>query len=425
MMKRMLAAMVAGVMAVSMAACGSADQSTANAEGKTVYETNDGGVLQQKQDFGSRKASPDKYTQYVDNYVGMNAASVGNTSFGGERQIDLGAGRLIVTYVTPDGSYAGPYDEDGLKNYVVVAQSIEPNTEVKLTFMKDNEGNEYDSLVEYQTYSKIDLLVKEVGSEDPNIVLTKTKPSPDIYTFYIQNYVGKNLASIGSVSYGGEYEDTYGNGAVRLNLVADDGSYIDPSDETVLMQYVVTGQNVDPGSELKYVFETDHEGNEYTSLVNSQTYEAITLSVKSLTGGPVVSKKESEPVSEETSSDQKEEPEKSAEENEPEMESSTGSSGGYEEIYNEYAKKLKDKTKDLITEYKSESSGLSVDKKAELANDKVEVLADLSNEGVEKMAKNMLSGGSDDYMEWSEKLYSVYMEQSGVLMGEYMSSAME
>ncbi len=114
---------------------------------------------------------------------------------------------------------------------------------------------------------------------------------------------------------------------VRLNLVSDDGSYIDVSDETILMQSVVTEQNVDPDSEMKYTFDKDSEGNEYTSLVNSQTYESITLSVESLTGGPVVSKKESEPESEGKNADQEEAPAKS-EEAESKTESGSGSSVG-------------------------------------------------------------------------------------------------
>ena len=111
----------------------------------------------------SLKASPDKYTQYVGKYVGMNAASVGYTSLGGDRLIEIGSGHLQITYVTADGTYVGPDDEESLKNYVITAQSIEPNTEVKLTFEKDSDGEEYDNLVDHQSYEKIDLAVKKVS----------------------------------------------------------------------------------------------------------------------------------------------------------------------------------------------------------------------------------------------------------------------
>ena len=240
------------------------------------------------------KPSPDKYTQYVDKFIGMNAATVGYSSLGGDRMMYIGDGLLEIVYVTPDGSYVAPDDEDALKKYVVVAQSIEPNTEVKLTFEKDSEGNEYSSLVEHQSYEKIDLLLKEVGSDDPDITLTTIEPSPDKYTYFIQDYVGKNVRNIGYISLGGDCRDRYGNVNVLLNLVAEDGSYIDVQDETILQQYVVTGQNVAPNSEMKMTYGVDSDGNEYSSLVDTQTYDAITLTVRPVTDGPVVSKKEAE-----------------------------------------------------------------------------------------------------------------------------------
>ena len=76
----------------------------------------------------SLKPSPDKYTQYVDKYVGMNAANVGYTSLGGDRMIRIGNGLLEITYVTEDGSYVQFDDKEALRKYVIVAQSIEPNT---------------------------------------------------------------------------------------------------------------------------------------------------------------------------------------------------------------------------------------------------------------------------------------------------------
>ncbi len=234
------------------------------------------------------KASPDKYTQYVDKYVGMNAASVGYTSLGGDRMVEIGSGLLKITFVTEDGSYVGVEDEENLKNYVVTGQNIEPNTEVKLEFEKDDEGNEYDNLVSFQTYEKIDLAVAEVGSESEGPDLTAINPASDKYTYYIQNYVGKNAASCGYESLAGDYRDAYGKGSILINLVADDGSFIDVSDVDVLKQYVVTKQNIEPNTELKYTFMTDSDGTEMEGLVDSQTYDAITLNVKTVTGEPVV-----------------------------------------------------------------------------------------------------------------------------------------
>ena len=45
------------------------------------------------------------------------------------------------------------------------------------------------------------------------------KSSPDKYTWYIKDYVGKNCASLGYTSMGGERMDKYGEAIVKLILV--------------------------------------------------------------------------------------------------------------------------------------------------------------------------------------------------------------
>ncbi|MBQ3379624.1 MAG: hypothetical protein IJG50_07165 [Clostridia bacterium] len=292
MKKRFIAIGLATLLILFLTACGNSSKSdTTDNQTQEVAETST--VSESDSDSFSLTPSPDKYTQYVDKYVGMNAASVGYTSWGGDRLIRIGEGLLTVTFVTADGTYVGPDDKDDLKNYVVVSQSIEPNTEVKLEFEKDSSGEEYDTLVAYQSYEKIDLLVKKIGDADPNIKLAKIDPSPDKYTHHIQNYIGKNVNSIGYTSLGGDYLDAYGDGYLKLNLAAEDGSYIDISDKSILKQYVVTNQSIAANSEMKYTYSVDSKGNEYSNLVNSQTYNSITLNVKSVSGEPVISTKES------------------------------------------------------------------------------------------------------------------------------------
>lgn len=294
-MKKAIALLGATVLTLSMTACGASSESNlTDNETPIVSEVED----ETNEDSFSLNPSPDKYTQYVDNYVGRNAASIGYTSLGGDRLVEIGEGLLDITFVTADGSYVGPDNEDDLKNYAVVAQSIAPNTEVKLEFEKDSDGEEYDNLVAFQSYEKIDLLVKKVGDKDPAVELTQINSSPDRYTHYIQNYVGKNVASIGYESLGGDYLDAYGDGVLELELVAGDGSFIDISDESVLKQYVVTSQSIEANAELKYTYAVDSDGNEYSNLVDSQTYETITLNVKSVTGEAVVSTKDNEPATE-------------------------------------------------------------------------------------------------------------------------------
>ena len=93
------------------------------------------------------KASPDKYTQYVKNYVGKNCANVGYKSMGGDRMDRYGNEAIKIVMVTEDGKYPGDEDDD-LKGYVVVQQNLKPNTEIKMTYQKKEDGEEYDNLVD-------------------------------------------------------------------------------------------------------------------------------------------------------------------------------------------------------------------------------------------------------------------------------------
>lgn len=107
-------------------------------------------------------------------------------------------------------------------------------------------------------------------------------PSPDKYTWYIKDYVGKNLASFGYTSLSNDRMDSYGAGYIKLVLNAEDGSYVDYENEEELQKYVVISQNIAPNSEMKYTFQTDSDGKEYDNLVASQTYEEIELTVKKI-----------------------------------------------------------------------------------------------------------------------------------------------
>ena len=73
--------------------------------------------------------------------------------------------------------------------------------------------------------------------------------------------------------------DSYGAGYIQFLIVSDDGSYVDPQDTEALKNYVVTGQNISPNTELKYVYETDDEGNEDDDFIESQNIEEIELYV--------------------------------------------------------------------------------------------------------------------------------------------------
>lgn len=230
--------------------------------------------------------SPDKYTWYVQDYVGRNAAGFGYTSLGGDRLEQYGAGYLEFVFVTEDGMYIDIEDEALLQKYIVTGQNLAPNTEMKYVFRKDSSGKEYSNLLDFQSVRLIDLAVKRIDGTmagDPvAFELIPINPSPDKYTAYIRNYVGKNVASFGYTSLGGDRRDEYGAGNIKFNFVADDGSYLDPENMDILKQYVVTAQDVAPNSEMKLIFRRDSKGNEYSNLIDSQTYQSITLYVHKL-----------------------------------------------------------------------------------------------------------------------------------------------
>ena len=100
------------------------------------------------------------------------------------------------------------------------------------------------------------------NSKQPTDESITIKDSPDKYTWYIKNYVGKNCASIGYTSMSGDRMDHYGAGYIELVMVTPDGAYIDIETDDNLKQYVVTAQSYAPNTELKYVFDTDEDGNE-------------------------------------------------------------------------------------------------------------------------------------------------------------------
>ena len=169
-------------------------------------------------------ASPDKYTWYVQDYVGRNAAGFGYSSLGGDRLERYGAGYLEFIFVTEDGMFIDIEDEAMLQKYIVTGQNIAPNTEMKYVFRKDSSGKEYSNLVDFQSICLIDLTVRRMDGTlagDPvAFELIPITPSPDKYTHYIRNYVGKNVASFGYTSLGGDRRDEYGQGRMLLKTAA-------------------------------------------------------------------------------------------------------------------------------------------------------------------------------------------------------------
>lgn len=185
----------------------------------------------------------------------MNAALVGYSSLDGFRRDRYGAGTLRLVFVSPDGTFVDPGDEEDLKNYYVVAQSHAPNTEIKYLFPTDIKGKEYDNIVYWQSIDGLVLSVNKVGdTSDATVGMTKIQPAPDKYSFYVRDYVGRNLAECGYVSMAHKLTDAYGTSYLYFDITADDGSYIELPDSSsddaseaskgALSQYVVTAQSV-------------------------------------------------------------------------------------------------------------------------------------------------------------------------------------
>ena len=223
------------------------------------------------------KPSPDKYTWHMKNYVGMNASAVGHASLGGQRMDRYGAGVIKIVFVTKDGTHIAIDDDEALKQYKVSAQSYEPNTEIKYTFQTNSEGEEYDSLVDFQNIEEIVLSVDKVGENGNKADSTLIQIAPDKYAAYVRDYVGRNLSDCGYVSLGGSIVDSYSAGYVTFSLIPDDGAAIDLDDANSIARYKVTGQDVAPNSAITFEFLKDSDGNEYSNLVDHQSIQTISL----------------------------------------------------------------------------------------------------------------------------------------------------
>ena len=105
----------------------------------------------------------DRHIYHIRDYVGRNAASIGQET--ASNRIDkYGPAEIRITYKTKDGSFIDTDNVKKLNKYVVVKQDISPNTELKLEFDKDDSGNEDDYYVVNQNYEEIILTVKKIKS---------------------------------------------------------------------------------------------------------------------------------------------------------------------------------------------------------------------------------------------------------------------
>lgn len=266
-------------LALAIAGCGAPQDQQSNVEQK-VSEAQQEMAVQQSEPI---KPSPDKHTWYVKDYRGMNAAFVGYTALDELRHDRYGSGTLGIVYVSAEGAYINPTDEEGLKQYVVYDQNLKPNTEIKLEFLKQEDGTEYDNLVASESQEEIVLAVKKIGEADGTApCMTAIDSSPDKYTRALRDYVGRNLASCGYISMAGSLADHYGSGYITMNVLASDGSYIELDDKDSLADYVVVGQSMQPNTMITMEFSKKADGTEYDNLVSSQSVKSLDLKVAKL-----------------------------------------------------------------------------------------------------------------------------------------------
>lgn len=154
---------ITAVMCLSMAGCGNADKDI---------------VVNNGADSSNGEYSFDEHIVKVKNYVGKNCANLGT-----ERESKIldstgygAAGRLYLNLIKEDGSFIDVTDTEELKKYCVKSQSVEPNTEIYLTFYQDNKGKEYNSVIEAQSIEEIDLYITLIDGDNSSVE-TKTNKS--------------------------------------------------------------------------------------------------------------------------------------------------------------------------------------------------------------------------------------------------------
>ena len=97
--------------------------------------------------------------------------------------------------------------------------------------------------------------------------------APDKYTCYVEDYVGKNLASFGYTSMGGDRREYYGKTTVEFALYTVDGTAIDIDDEEELRKYIVVDQSPALNTEFRLTYRTDSDGNEYSNLFSEASHD--------------------------------------------------------------------------------------------------------------------------------------------------------
>lgn len=173
-------------------------------------------------------------------------------------------------------------DAIAIQSYSYIKQQIErsrKNTRFKIV----------TTVIILILYFLVVLAIHPVGSElirRSGIEL----PEPPEYigsvveTHEAKDYCGKNLASCGKFStFYREYQDSYGNGYVKLSIVTEDGIYIAPDDIDTMEQYVVAQQSVQPDTIITFQFAKEKDGDYGRTTQMYRSFDEIVLFVKKRT----------------------------------------------------------------------------------------------------------------------------------------------
>ena len=241
-----------------------------------------GGVSATKYDNESTKyVNLGTYTYKIRNYVGMNLASVGE--MWGDFLVDgYGAGKVRIVIVTEDHEIISPDLDEQKKKYKVVAQNIKPGTDITVVHQRDSSGKPYSNLEDYKSYDEIILYVEPITSSGYVPDYKAILPTLDRHEYHIRDYIGRNAASFGK-NFGDDRVDEYGDARLKVIFTAENGEYIEPINTDALKQYYVIAQDIPENTELKLIYETDSRGTEYDTLIQSQNYEEINLTVRKIT----------------------------------------------------------------------------------------------------------------------------------------------
>ena len=152
-------------------------------------------------------------------------------------------------------------------------------------------------MLAYQSYEEIILQVEQIEDSHNDIIsFTPIKPTSDINTYYIRDYIGRNAASFGDISGGGRV-DRYGDARVKFIYTSDDGRYIDPGDLSLLREYIIVGQDISPNTELKLEYDNYKDGSTTFRILRNQSFDEINLNVRRLSDQVIDTMPELSPLS--------------------------------------------------------------------------------------------------------------------------------